>query len=96
MLSGEGSENGENTTTGLISKNATLHVQHTVFVHFFAVVLHDYNVKRPGYTFYGGNVIRLVHFFSLLPLIFNLVAASKMSLLFFLSLAVALCRSFSH
>ena len=47
MLSGEGNENGEKTTIGLISKKATLHVQHTFFVHFFAVVLHDYNVKLP-------------------------------------------------
>ena len=31
----------------LISKKATLHVQDTFFVHFFAVVLHDYNVKLP-------------------------------------------------
>ena len=49
MLRGEGNENGENTTIGLISKKTTLHVQHTFFVHFFAVVLHDYDyeVKRP-------------------------------------------------
>ena len=47
MLSGEGNENGEKTTIGLISKKATLHVQHTFFVHFFTVVLHDYNVKLP-------------------------------------------------
>ena len=42
MLSGEGNA-GERrkTTIGLISKRATLHVQHTFFVHFFAVVLHD-------------------------------------------------------
>ena len=59
------------TTIGLISKKATLHVQHTFFVHFFAVVLHDFNVKLPE-TFYGGNFARvLVHFFSL-PLIFSL------------------------
>ena len=44
-LSGEENENGEKATIGLISKKATLHVQHTFFVHFFAVVLHDYNVK---------------------------------------------------
>ena len=31
---------------GLINKKATLH-EHTFFVHFFAVVLHDYNVKLP-------------------------------------------------
>ena len=47
MLTCEGNENGEKTTIGLISKKATLHVQHTFFVHFFAVVLHDYNVKLP-------------------------------------------------
>ena len=45
MLSGEGNENGEKTTCLLISKKATLHVIHTFFVHFFAVVLHDYNEK---------------------------------------------------
>ena len=45
MLSGEGNENGEKTTIGLNSKEATLHVQQTFFVHFFAVVLHDYKVK---------------------------------------------------
>ena len=49
MLSCEGNENGEKTTTGLISKTATLHVQHTFFVHLFAVVLHDYNVKLVFY-----------------------------------------------
>ena len=38
MLSGEGNENGEKTTIGLISKKTTtLHLQHTFFVHFFAV-----------------------------------------------------------
>ena len=49
MLSVEGKENGEKTTIGLIRKKATLHVQHTFFVHFFAVVLHDYvyNAKLP-------------------------------------------------
>ena len=48
MLSGEGNA-GERwkTTIGLISKKATLHVQHNSFVHFFAVVLYDYNVKLP-------------------------------------------------
>ena len=40
MLGSEGNENGEKNTVGLISKKATLHVQHTFFVHFFAVVLH--------------------------------------------------------
>ena len=47
MLSGEGNENGEKAKIGLISKKATLHLQHTFFVHFFAVVLEDYNVKLP-------------------------------------------------
>ena len=44
MLRGEGNEKGvKKTTIGLISKKVTLHVQHTFFVHFFAVVLHNYN-----------------------------------------------------
>ena len=50
MLSGEGKDNDKKKTTiGLISKNATLHVQHTFFFfgHFFAVVLHDCYVKLP-------------------------------------------------
>ena len=47
MLSGEGNENGEKTTIGLINKKTTLHVQYTVFVHFITVVLHDHNVKLP-------------------------------------------------
>ena len=47
MFGGESNENGEKTTIGLISKKATLHVQHTFFAHFFAVDLHEYNVKLP-------------------------------------------------
>ena len=78
MLRGEGNA-GERwkTTIGLISKKLTLHVQHTFFIYFFAVVLRDYNVKLPE-TFYRGNVAPVLdHFFSL-PLIFflALVAAS--------------------
>ena len=109
MLSGEGNENGEKTTIGLNSKEATLHVQQTFFVHFFAVVLHDYKVKSSrnflvNYTFYGGNVVRVVlftfcfHCRSFLPyLIFSppLQNFQKMSSCF-LSLALALCRSFSR
>ena len=67
MLSGEGNGNGETITIGLISKKATLHVQHTFFCTFLAVVLHDYNVKVPETSWllvYGGNVARvLVNFF---------------------------------
>ena len=63
MLSGEVSENDEKTTIGLISKNTSLHVQHTFFVHFFPVVLHG-NVTLPSYALYGGNVARVfVDFF---------------------------------
>ena len=41
MLSGEGNENGENATIGLISKKVHF------FGQFFVVVLHDYNGKLP-------------------------------------------------
>ena len=45
MLSGEGNKNGEKTTIGLISKQAICTCSTLFFVHFFAVVLHDYNAK---------------------------------------------------
>ena len=44
------------TTIGLMSKKQ-LCTCSTFFVHFFPVVLHDYNVKLPNYTFYVGNVV---------------------------------------
>ena len=73
MLSGEGNA-GERwkTTIGLISKKATLHVQVTFFIHSFAFVLHDYNVKLPK-TFLCRKcrTCSRSHFFSL-PLIFFL------------------------
>ena len=56
MLSGEGNENCEKTTIGLISKKGTLHVQHNFFVHFFAVVLHD--LLGP---FIRGKIRRVLH-----------------------------------
>ena len=44
MLSGEGNENGGKTTIGLLANKQQ---RSTLFLHFFAVVLHDYNVKLP-------------------------------------------------
>ena len=45
MLSGEGNENGKkknnNNNNRVISKKATLHVQHALLVHLFAFVLLD-------------------------------------------------------
>ena len=81
MLSGERNENGKKTTTtttGLISKKVTLHVQHTFSLYISSpFFLHDCNVKLPSYTFYEGNVGRsLVQFFFSLSLIFTLVAPS--------------------
>ena len=52
MLSGEGNAwEWWKTTLGLIGKKATLHVQHTFFVHFFAVVLHDCKMKLPDTSY---------------------------------------------
>ena len=45
MLSGEGNENGEKTTVGLISNKTTLHVQHTFLYISLPLFLHDYNVN---------------------------------------------------
>ena len=47
MLSGEGNENGEkNNNRSNYQKSNFARAAH-FFVHFFAVVLHDYNVKLP-------------------------------------------------
>ena len=68
MLSGEGKEKGENTAIGLISKKATLHVQHTFFCTFlcrcFARLQRETSRNfLVSYTFHGGNNVRvLVHF----------------------------------
>ena len=67
-------------TIGLIIKKKNTFARASLFfVHFFAVVLHAYNVnfrKLPSYKFYGENVVpALVHFFLSLPLIFTLVTA---------------------
>ena len=80
MLSGEGNA-GERwkTTIGLISKKATLHVQHTFFLYIplllfcTSITWHFQNLL--SCTFYGGNVLHvLAHFFFFfsLPLIFTL------------------------
>ena len=68
MLSGEGNENGEKTTICLISKKATLRVQHTflyISLPLFCTTITRNFQKLPGYTFNRGNVLRvLVHIFS--------------------------------
>ena len=69
MLSGEDNA-GEwwKTTIGVISKKATLHVQHTflyISLQLFCTTT-TWNLLKPlSHTFYWGNVMRfLVHFFS--------------------------------
>ena len=65
MLSGEGNA-GERwkTTRGLISKNTTLHMQHTYFEYFLCCCFAWLQCKISRNFFYGGNVVRvLVHFF---------------------------------
>ena len=105
MLSGEGKENDEKATIGL-----------TLFVHFFAVVLHDYNLKLPETSWLPVlwrkyRTFSYSFFFSPLcspwcPLVFlifppplqnsHVVLPTKKCLLCLLSLALAVCRSFSR
>ena len=82
MLSGEGNA-GERweTTIGLISKTATLHVQHTflyISLPLFCTSTTWNFQKLLSYTFYGGNVVRvIVHcFFTATHFRLALVAAS--------------------
>ena len=54
----------------------------TLLVHFFDVVLHDYNVKRPSYTSDVGNVV-CVHqkyFFACVPVRIFLSTAAHFQL----------------
>ena len=57
-------ENGEKTTIGLISKKATLHVQHSFFVHFFAVVLRNYDVELSETSITKQKPIRILWIYS--------------------------------
>ena len=78
MLSGEGNA-GERwkTTIGLFSKKKTLHVQHIFFVHFFAVVLHEYNANLPETFLWRRRRTRpLSLFFTAAHFLVALVAAS--------------------
>ena len=76
MLSDEGNENGEKNNNRSSWQKKTLHLQHTCFVHFFAVVLHDYKVTLPETswlhvlwrkcrTFSFSFFFSLPHFFTL-------------------------------
>ena len=77
MLSGEGNTGEQwKTTIGLISKKATLHVQHNSFVYislpFFCTTTTWNFQKRLSYTFYEGNVVRVLALSFSLPFIFTL------------------------
>ena len=50
---GDGSENVKKEI-GLISKTTTLHVHHA-FLYISLPSLHNYGVKMPNFTFYGGR-----------------------------------------
>ena len=79
MLRGEGNvgERRKTLSIGLISKKPTLHLQHTFYVHFFAVVLYDYNLKLPETSFLHVFLEEMSYVFSFTffltqPLIFTL------------------------
>ena len=73
MLSGEGNARERwKTTIGLISKKATLHVQHT-FLYISLSLFCTITTWNFPNRFYGGNVVRvLARFFFSLLLIFTL------------------------
>ena len=49
----DGNENVK-TAIGLLSKTTSLHVHHA-FLYISLPLLHDYDVKMPNFTFYGGR-----------------------------------------
>ena len=110
MRSGESNAGERQKTIGLLSKRATLHLQHTflyISLSSFCTTTTWNFPKLLSYTFWGGNVVRiLVHlFFTATHFHLALVAASIsdfvtatislfVCLFFFLSLALDPCRRF--
>ena len=113
-LRGEGNENGEKTTAGLISKKETLHVQHTFCTFLCRCFARPQRENSRNFLvtrfMEEMSYVFLFTIFSL-PLIFTLMSASishfltaatkfsccssnRKSLLCYLSLALAPCRSF--
>ena len=58
---GDGNENVKKAI-GLLSKTTSLHVDHT-FLYTSLPLLHDYDVKMPSFTFYGGRKQATTNFF---------------------------------
>ena len=50
---GDGYENVK-TATGLLNETSSLRV-HDAFLYISLPLLHDYDVKMPNFTFYGGR-----------------------------------------
>ena len=50
---GDGNENVKKAT-GLLNKTTSLHLLHA-FLYISLPLLHDYDVKMPSFTFYGGR-----------------------------------------
>ena len=51
---GDGNENAKKAM-GLLSKTTTLHVHHA-FLYISLLSLHDYHLKMPDFTLYGGRL----------------------------------------
>ena len=112
MLSGEGNAGEQwKTTTGLITKKATLHLQHTflyISLPLFCTTATWNFQKLLSYTFFTLTFFSLPLLFTLhwWPLAFltlspplqnfHVVLPTRKGLLCFLSLALNLCRPFSR
>ena len=59
---GNGNENGKRAI-GLDKQNNNFARASRYFVHFSLLSLHDYDVKRPNFTFYGGREGKTTNFF---------------------------------
>ena len=107
MLSGEGNA-GERwkTTIGLISKKSNFACAAHFFLHFFAVVLHDYNVKLPEtswlHVFFTEAHFHIAlvaasisHFVTAVTKFWYCSSNKKMSPLLFISLSKSLSPFFS-
>ena len=68
MLSGDGNENSQKESVGLISKKKNFARAAHFFGHFFAVFWHDYNEKLPRMPIYRVRTrLRTRQFFAFPP-----------------------------
>ena len=93
MLNGDGSENCKKINSLINNKKNNFAREAHLFVHLFAVALHDHNVKLSSYTFYGKKIsyVLIKDFVACVPVRYLFTAAH-----FYLAGCSLMTTSISH